>query len=58
MMHLKPTTPMLQYSNTPLLVALVILGLVIGCDRLPGKPTPKSAGGLQRKSQIFPNSTP
>ena len=40
-MHLKPTTPMLQYSNTPLLVALVILILVAGCDQLPGKPKPE-----------------
>ena len=40
-MHLKPTTPMLQYSNTPLLVALVILILAAGCDQLPGKPTPE-----------------
>ena len=40
-MHLKPITPMLQYSNTPLLVALVILILAAGCDRLPGKPTPE-----------------
>jgi len=41
MMHLKPITPMLQYSNTPLLVALVVLILATGCDRLPGKPTPE-----------------
>jgi mono/diheme cytochrome c family protein len=39
MMHLKPITPMLQYSNTPLLVALVILIFGAACDRLPGKPT-------------------
>jgi cytochrome c oxidase cbb3-type subunit 3 len=39
MMHLKPITPMLQYSNTPLLVALVILIFAAACDRLPGKPT-------------------
>lgn len=38
-MHLKPITPMLQYSNTPLLVALVILIFAAACDRLPGKPT-------------------
>jgi cytochrome c oxidase cbb3-type subunit III len=41
MMHLKPTIPMLQYSNTPLLVALVILILAAGCDQLPGKPKPE-----------------
>ena len=39
MMHLKPITPMLQYSNTQLLVALVILIFAAACDRLPGKPT-------------------
>ena len=39
MMHLKPITPMLQYSNNPLLVALVILIFAAACDRLPGKPT-------------------
>jgi mono/diheme cytochrome c family protein len=38
-MHFKPNTPILQHSSTPLLVALVILGLAMGCDRLPGKPT-------------------
>jgi cytochrome c oxidase cbb3-type subunit 3 len=41
MMHLRPITPMLQYSNTPLLVALMFLILAAGCDRLPGKPTPE-----------------
>jgi mono/diheme cytochrome c family protein len=41
MMHLKPNIPMLQYSNTPLLVALVILILAAGCDQLPGKPKPE-----------------
>ena len=39
MMHLKPTTPMLHYSNTPLRMVFIILSFMIGCDRLPGKPT-------------------
>jgi cytochrome c oxidase cbb3-type subunit 3 len=39
MMHLKPTTPMLHYSSTPVLMVFMILSFVIGCDRLPGKPT-------------------
>jgi len=38
-MHFKFNTPILQHSSTPLLVALIILGLAMGCDRLPGKPT-------------------
>ncbi len=33
-----PNTPILQHSRSPLLVALVIL-ILTGCDRLPGKPT-------------------
>ena len=59
MMHLKPTIPMLQYSNTPFASGP-------GDSYLGGRPvtsclesqSPKSAGGLRRKSQIFPNSTP
>jgi cytochrome c oxidase cbb3-type subunit III len=57
MMHLKPITLMLQYSNTPLLVALVILILAAGCDRLPGKPTPeerwKAATEVTDFSQLY-----
>lgn len=37
-MHFKFNTSILQYSSTPLLVVLVIL-ILMGCDRLPGKPT-------------------
>jgi cytochrome c oxidase cbb3-type subunit III len=40
-MRLKPTTPILQYSNTPVLVAFMFLVLTAGCDRLPGKPIPE-----------------
>src|SRR5262245_12475216 len=40
MKHFEPNTPVLQHSSTPLLVALVIL-ILTGCDRLPGKPTPE-----------------
>jgi cytochrome c oxidase cbb3-type subunit III len=40
MKNLKPNTPILQYSTTPLLVVLLILVLAMGCDQLPGKPTP------------------
>ena len=57
MMHLKPITPMLQYSNNPLLVVLVILGFAAGCDRLPGKPTPeerwKPATEITDFSQLY-----
>src|SRR5215831_10386666 len=38
-MHLKPNTPILRYSITPLLVVLVILVFATSCDRLPGKPS-------------------
>ena len=38
-MHFKFNTPIPQHSSTPLLVVLIILGLAMGCDRLPGKPT-------------------
>src|SRR5262245_58574347 len=41
MTHWKPNTPIFQYSTTPLLVAVVLLALATGCDRLPGKPTPE-----------------
>jgi cytochrome c oxidase cbb3-type subunit III len=37
MTHFKPNTPILHYSISPL-VALMIFGLIMGCDRLPGKP--------------------
>ena len=37
--RLKPNTPMLLYSNYVFLVALIVLALATGCDRLPGKPT-------------------
>jgi cytochrome c oxidase cbb3-type subunit III len=40
-MHFKPNTPILQHSDTLLLVALIILVLAVGCDQLPGKPTPE-----------------
>ena len=38
MMDFKPNTPVLHYSNTPWLMALMFFGLVAGCDSLPGKP--------------------
>lgn len=38
-MHFKFNTPIPQHSSTPFLVVLIILGLAMGCDRLPGKPT-------------------
>jgi cytochrome c oxidase cbb3-type subunit III len=48
---------MLQYSNNPLLVVLVILGFAAGCDRLPGKPTPeerwKPATEITDFSQLY-----
>ena len=57
MMHLKPTTPMLHYSITPLCMIFMILSLVIGCDRLPGKPTPeerwKAATEVTDFSQLY-----
>ena len=56
MMHLKFTIPLFHHSTIPFLLAILILAA--GCDQLPGKPTPKSAGSLRRKSPIFPNSTP
>ena len=40
-MDLKPSTPILQYSITPWVVVLMLLGLLGGCDGLPGKPTPE-----------------
>jgi mono/diheme cytochrome c family protein len=40
-MHSRPNAPAFHYSNTPLLVAFMILILTAGCDRLPGKPTPE-----------------
>ncbi len=57
MMHLRPTTPILQYSTTSLLVALMILILATGCDWLPGKPTPeerwKPATEITDFSQLY-----
>jgi mono/diheme cytochrome c family protein len=57
MMHWKPSTPILQYSTTPLLVAIVLLGLVTGCDWMPGKPTPedrwKAATEVTDFSQLY-----
>src|SRR6266850_4645813 len=57
MMHLKPTTPMFHYSITPLCMIFMILSLVIGCDRLPGKPTPeerwKPATEVMDFSQLY-----
>jgi cytochrome c oxidase cbb3-type subunit III len=57
MMHLRPTTPILQCSNTPIFLALMILALATGCDRLPGKPTPeerwKAATEVTDFSQIY-----
>src|SRR5438874_1607449 len=41
MMDLKPSTPILQYSITPWVVVLMLLGLSGGCDSMPGKPTPE-----------------
>src|SRR5262245_13860497 len=41
MKHFEPNTPVLHHSTTPLLVAAMLLILAIGCDRLPGKPTPE-----------------
>src|SRR5262245_59760515 len=40
-MHFKFNTPILRCSTTPFLVAVVLLALATGCDRLPGKPTPE-----------------
>jgi cytochrome c oxidase cbb3-type subunit 3 len=40
-MDLKPSTPILQYSITPWVVVLMLLGLLGGCDSMPGKPTPE-----------------
>jgi hypothetical protein len=37
-MHSRPNAPAFHYSNTPLLVAFMILVLTAACDRLPGKP--------------------
>jgi cytochrome c oxidase cbb3-type subunit 3 len=34
----KPSTPTLRYSITPWVVVLMVLGLLGGCDSLPGKP--------------------
>ena len=57
MTNSKPNTPILQYSNTPLFLALMILGLAAGCDRLPGKPTLeerwKSATEVTDFSQLY-----
>jgi cytochrome c oxidase cbb3-type subunit III len=56
-MHLKPNIPILQYSNTPLLVTLVVLILAAGCDRMPGKPVPeerwKAATEVTDFSQLY-----
>jgi len=56
-MHFKLNTPILQYSITPLLVAVVILALAAGCDQLPGKPTPedrwKAATEVTDFSQLY-----
>src|SRR6185295_19926252 len=38
MTHSKPAIPMLHYAITPALI-FMLLGWVMGCDRLPGKPT-------------------
>jgi cytochrome c oxidase cbb3-type subunit III len=40
-MHLKHTTPIRHYSNTPFFLAVMILALAAGCEGLPGKPTPE-----------------
>jgi len=37
-MHLETNISILHYSNTPWVVALMFLGLLAGCDSLPGKP--------------------
>jgi len=37
-MHLKPAIPPLRYSTIPFLLAII---WAMGCDRLPGKPTPE-----------------
>jgi cytochrome c oxidase cbb3-type subunit 3 len=56
-MHLKPTTPILHYSNTPFFLAVMILALAAGCDQLPGKPTPedrwKPATEITDFSQLY-----
>jgi cytochrome c oxidase cbb3-type subunit 3 len=36
--HLKPNTPILHYSITPFILALMSLVLTTACDSLPGKP--------------------
>jgi cytochrome c oxidase cbb3-type subunit 3 len=57
MKNLKPNTSILQYSTTPLLVVLLILGLAMGCDQLPGKPTPedrwKAGTAITDFSQLY-----
>jgi cytochrome c oxidase cbb3-type subunit 3 len=56
-MRSKFNTPIIQYSNTPLSVALVILILTAACDRLPGKPKPeerwKSGTEVTDFSQLY-----
>src|SRR5258707_9570198 len=41
MMDLKPSTPILQSAITTWVVVLMLLGLLGGCDSMPGKPTPE-----------------
>ena len=56
-MDLKPDTPVLQYSNTPWVVVLMLLGFLGGCDSLPGKPTPEdrwqAAAEITGFSQLY-----
>jgi cytochrome c oxidase cbb3-type subunit III len=57
MMHLKPSTPILHHSITPLLRVFLFLVLATGCDQLPGKPTPedrwKAATEVTDFSQLY-----
>ena len=53
-MHFRFNTPILQYSTIPLLATLVILGLAMGCDRLPGKPTAEDRWNVATEVTDFP----
>ena len=54
MMHLKPTMPLFRHSSIPFLLTLI---LAVGCDQLPGKPTPeerwKPATEVTNFSQLY-----